>query len=164
MITIRKTEESDIKLVVSCLENKPGEFIGQCGYGPGRLFASPITEKQILTFQKLRSKGSVFFTILNDGVIIGSLELILHKDEKKCSIARFLIYDGYRFKGYGTETLNIIKDYVFNELCFNKINLGVFDFNESALKCYEKSGFAEAGRTIMENNWIRIDMEITKPS
>ena len=169
MITIRKTEESDINLIISCLENNSDIFISQCGYGPGRFFTSPITKEQISEFQKSRSECSLFFTILNYDIIIGSVELIINKDEEKCSIARFLIYDDYRFKGYGTQFLKIITEYVFAGLNFKKITLGVFDFNESALKCYKKAGFFEVNRIKMETvgaqehkDWIRIDMELIK--
>jgi len=161
MLTIRKTEESDIKLIISCLENNTDDFKSQCGYGPGRFFTSPITEEQILEFQKSRSDNSLFFTILNYDVIIGSVELIVEKSEEKCRIARFLIYDDYRFKGYGTESLNLFADYAFNEVGLKKITLGVFDFNESALRCYKKAGFVETGRTTI-GEWLRIDMELKK--
>lgn len=171
MITLRKTEENDIQLIASCLADKSEDFAIQCGYGR-RYFDFPVTSKQIAAFQKSRSAESLFFTVLNDDVIIGSLELIKHKNEEAytaCTIARFLIYDDYKFKGYGTEALKLIADYVFNVLDLQKVRLGVFDFNESALKCYKKAGFIEVNRVPVEINginqpkkWIKIDMEITK--
>ena len=162
LINIRKTEESDIKFIVSCLENKSDVFVNQCGYGK-RFFTSPITQKQILNFQNSRNQDSEFFTILNNDIIIGSFELRKYDAEKKGTVARFLIYDRYRFKGYGTTALKILKDYAFDNLGLIKINLGVFDFNESALKCYKKAGFTEYERThFEEDNLIRIDMELKK--
>jgi RimJ/RimL family protein N-acetyltransferase len=162
MVTIRKTEENDNEFIVSCLANKLETFINQCGYGK-RFFITPITSGQISAFQKARSDNSLFFTILNDGVTVGSLELIISKNEEKCKVARFLISDQYRFKGYGTDTLRLLKEYAFNELNLKKITLGVFYFNESALKCYKKAGFIETERVKIED-WIRIDMEITNPA
>lgn len=154
----RKTEEKDIEFIASCLKDKTEKFLNQCGYGR-RFFTAPITSEQILNFQKSRTGSSLFFTILNDDLMIGSLELIIYEDEEKCTVARFLISDEYRFKGFGTETLKLLTKYVFEELSLKKITLGVFDFNESAFKCYKKAGFAESNRLIMED-WIRIDMEI----
>ena len=161
MINIRETEEKDIELIMLCLKDKSEDFLKQCGYGYGRFFTFPLTLEQIISFQKSRSDGSLFFTILNNNVIIGSVELIIYRSEERCTIARFLLYDEYRFKGYGTHSLMLLTEYAFNELNLKKISLGVFDFNESALKCYKKVGFVETSRVIIEN-WIRIDMEMIK--
>ena len=161
MITIRKTEEKDIGLIMSCLKDKSEDFLRQCGYGYGRFFTFPLTAEQIILFQQSRSEESLFFTILNGSIIIGSFELIVKKSEDKCTVARFLIYDEYRSKGYGTYSLKLLTEYAFNKLMLQSVTLGVFDFNESALKCYKKAGFVEINRVEIEN-WIRIDMEIKK--
>jgi RimJ/RimL family protein N-acetyltransferase len=163
MITLRKTEEKDISLIASCLENKPEDFISQCGYGK-RYFTFPVTSEQILNFQKSRDQNSLFFTVFNGELLIGSFELIMHQNEEKgvaATIARFLIYDEYRFKGYGTEALKLLANYAFDKLGLKKIRLGVFDFNESALNCYKKAGFAEVNRVKIDD-WIKIDMELIK--
>lgn len=52
----------------------------------------------------------------------------------------------YRGKGYGAEALNLLLDYAFNLLNLNSIMLGVFAFNEAAIRCYKKVGFKEIGR------------------
>ncbi len=49
-------------------------------------------------------------------------------------------------KGYGTEAVSLLTDYGFNVLNLNNIMLTVFDFNEMAVRCYEKAGFRIAGR------------------
>ena len=156
MISIRETQAQDTAHIAACLGGKPEEFARQCGYGK-RFFTFPITEKQVAAFQKTRRKGSLFFTILSDEVIVGSLELILH--EGCGTIARFLIYDDYRLKGHGTAALRLLVMHAFGELGLRKLGLGVFAFNESALRCYEKAGFAETGRVTIDG-WPRIDMEI----
>jgi RimJ/RimL family protein N-acetyltransferase len=93
---------------------------------------------------------------------IGSVELVLHKDQNRCSVARFLIADEYRFKGFGTETLQRLSEYVFDEMKLKKITLTVFDFNDSAMKCYSKAGFMECSRETRDNGWIAIGMEKLK--
>lgn len=159
MTTIRETTEKDIEFIASCLKDKPEKFINQCGYGK-RFFNAPVTADQISAFQQSRSGNSMFFTLLNDDVMVGSFELIIYKDKSQCTVARFLISDEYRFKGFGTEALKLVTNYAFEELKLKTVTLGVFDFNESALKCYKKAGFVEINRVNIED-WIRIDMEIT---
>jgi len=49
-------------------------------------------------------------------------------------------------KGYGPEALRLLLDYGFNTLNLNRIDLKVYEFNTSAIKCYKKVGFIEEGR------------------
>lgn len=51
----------------------------------------------------------------------------------------------YWGKGYGTDAVGLLLDYGFNTLNLNRIELLVHDFNERAIKCYEKLGFVKEG-------------------
>jgi RimJ/RimL family protein N-acetyltransferase len=51
----------------------------------------------------------------------------------------------YRGKGFGTEAMQLLLRYAFSALNLNRVNLGVFDFNERAIKSYEKCGFKYEG-------------------
>lgn len=59
----------------------------------------------------------------------------------------------YLNKGYGTEAINLLLDFVFNRLNLHKLDLEVRAYNERAIKCYKKCGFKEEGR-IRENHFI----------
>ena len=48
-------------------------------------------------------------------------------------------------KGYGTDAIRTLCQFGFNELNLHKIKAVVFDFNEPALRCYEKCGFVREG-------------------
>jgi RimJ/RimL family protein N-acetyltransferase len=50
-----------------------------------------------------------------------------------------------RHRGYGTEAIDRLLRYAFEELGLNRIGLSVFDFNEEAISAYEKLGFVEEG-------------------
>ena len=52
----------------------------------------------------------------------------------------------YWHNGYGMEALELILDFGFNILNLNNIHLSVFSYNTSAIRCYKKIGFKEAGR------------------
>jgi RimJ/RimL family protein N-acetyltransferase len=47
----------------------------------------------------------------------------------------------YLGQGYGTDALNALVDFGFGELRLERIELEVFDFNERAIRSYEKAGF-----------------------
>ena len=51
-----------------------------------------------------------------------------------------------RHKGYGTEAIDRLLRYAFEELGLNRIGLSVFDFNQEAISAYEKLGFVVEGR------------------
>ncbi len=44
-------------------------------------------------------------------------------------------------KGYGTEAIKLLQDFVFNKLNLNKLELDVRSFNERAIACYKKMWF-----------------------
>ncbi|WP_055108629.1 GNAT family N-acetyltransferase [Paenibacillus ihumii] len=49
-------------------------------------------------------------------------------------------------KGYGTEAIKVLQEFVFNQMNLNRIQLELHDFNERAYRCYLKCGFKEEGR------------------
>jgi RimJ/RimL family protein N-acetyltransferase len=48
-------------------------------------------------------------------------------------------------KGYGSEALDMLLEYGFNEFNFHRIQLNVLEFNHSAIALYEKAGFVKEG-------------------
>jgi RimJ/RimL family protein N-acetyltransferase len=53
----------------------------------------------------------------------------------------------YRGKGYGTDALQLILRYAFEELNLFRIGLNVIENNRSAIRVYEKAGFRREGVT-----------------
>jgi RimJ/RimL family protein N-acetyltransferase len=49
-------------------------------------------------------------------------------------------------QGYGSEIVNTLLDYIFNNLKINRIYLTTLVWNTRAQKCFRKSGFKEAGQ------------------
>ncbi|MFW5787163.1 MAG: GNAT family N-acetyltransferase [Bacillota bacterium] len=67
----------------------------------------------------------------------------------KNSVVKVGIFIGkkeYRGKGYGTEAMKILLEFIFNQMNINKVMLEVFSFNKRAIKSYKKNGFVEEGR------------------
>lgn len=48
-------------------------------------------------------------------------------------------------KGYGSDALNVLLRYCFNELNLNRVALQVFSYNTRARRAYEKLGFVHEG-------------------
>jgi RimJ/RimL family protein N-acetyltransferase len=52
----------------------------------------------------------------------------------------------FRNKGYGAEALSLLIDYGLKALNFHNIMLRVYEYNKSAIRCYEKIGFKQIGK------------------
>lgn len=65
---------------------------------------------------------------------------------RTATLGIFIGNKNYWSKGYGTEAIRLILDFGFNYLNLNNIHLDLMEFNQRALKCYEKCGFKEIGR------------------
>lgn len=66
----------------------------------------------------------------------------------KNSVASLVIFIGnkeYWGRGYGTEAMQILLSFTFNQININKARLNVYSFNERAIKSYEKCGFKREG-------------------
>ena len=50
-------------------------------------------------------------------------------------------------KGYGTDMMKLCQQFVFSELCMERLSLGLHEYNPRALRSYEKCGFRLEGRT-----------------
>jgi diamine N-acetyltransferase len=49
-------------------------------------------------------------------------------------------------KGYGTEATRLMIRHAFQTLNLNRVSLDVYEFNQRAVRCYEKAGFQLEGR------------------
>jgi RimJ/RimL family protein N-acetyltransferase len=102
-------------------------------------------EKMLLNSISKEHHYSIIDNNSND--LIGScgLQRIDHLNQT-ASIGIIIGNKNYWNKGYGTEALTLLIDYGFKALNLHNIFLSVFEFNERAIKCYEKVGFKEIGR------------------
>lgn len=70
----------------------------------------------------------------------------------KNSVVEVGIFLGKQYlnKGYGTDAMQVLVSFIFNQMNINKVKLHVYSFNERAKRCYEKVGFKEEGRLRQE--------------
>ena len=61
-------------------------------------------------------------------------------------------------QGYGTEATRLLLRYAFTTLNLNRVELGVFAFNERAVRTYEKCGFVREG---VRRQWAFINGRYT---
>jgi RimJ/RimL family protein N-acetyltransferase len=100
-----------------------------------------------------------------NGEVIGHFIIRYPRDDDDSSV-RFgfvIVNPSLRGRGYGKEMLHLGVEYVKEHFSALRIDLGVFDNNESARHCYETTGFREYSRRKCEmpiGTWNCIDMEL----
>ncbi|MBU3176827.1 GNAT family N-acetyltransferase [Clostridium estertheticum] len=167
LIKLERFKSEEIMQLVSWVPNK--EFLLQWG-GPlynfefmGKQFRNDINEmigenpKNLMFSCKL----------LESNEMVGHIQLLgIDRVNMSARVGRVLVGDKkYRGKGIGLEMVNAILDIAFNKLNLHRVDLGVFDFNESAIACYKKAGFIIEGnfrecRKIDGKYWSLINMSI----
>ena len=101
----------------------------------------------------------------DQGNMIGHF-IIRYPREDDDSSVRFgfvIVNPAIRGKGYGKEMLRLGIAYVKEHLSATRIDLGVFENNESARHCYEAAGFTAYGKRACKmpiGTWDCIDMEL----
>lgn len=81
-----------------------------------------------------------------DGVIVGETGLLrMFPDWRTTDITIIIPDPAHRSQGYGRQAMNLMLDYAFGHLGFNRVAIGVVDFNQQALGFYEKLGFKREG-------------------
>ena len=103
-------------------------------------------------------------TAVVDNLVIG--HILLRYPSEDNTVIRFgfvIVDDSKRGKGYGKQMLRLAIDNAQQELGAQKITLGVFDNNPSALHCYESVGFVVTGTdtyAIDGEEWSGKEMEL----
>ena len=103
--------------------------------------------------------------ISDDGEAVDHFIIRYPRDDDDSSVRfGFVIIDpALREKGYGKEMLRLGIEYVKENLTATRIDLGVFENNESARHCYEAAGFTEYARRECKmpiGIWNCADMEL----
>lgn len=141
-------ELGDYSTIVEWNKGRDADFLYQWA-GPGYEF--PITETKIA--QRIangaNSEGAdtYIYKIVSRSTneMIGTIELFrINREKKTATIGRFIINEKSRGKGLGKYALKVLVDKGFKEFGLEELSLRVFDFNEGAIKCYEKVGFTKS--------------------
>lgn len=143
-LTLRAIESDDLSLMhafVNDRETMRGAFAGM-------LYPSSMNdESRYLDGQSSYTHGEYQFAIeLNDGTLIGRCGFVKVDWKNRWAELAILIGEkAARGKGFGTEAVDLLCRFGFDELNLHKIKASVMDFNTSAIRCYEKCGFIRDG-------------------
>ena len=114
----------------------------------GRSYQTVTLQEEKEHLEKRAINKSVFAIIDSEkDEMIGTVGLHeIDNINRTATLGIFIGNKNYWSKSYGTEAIKLILDFGFNYLNLNNIDLALMEFNQRALKCYEKCGFKEIGR------------------
>ena len=90
--------------------------------------------------------GHKSFLVQHDSKIIGNANLLRTDESGVYRVAFVYLRPEYRNQGLGTQVVSLLEQHAIDQLPATKLELGVRDYNPSALRCYIKCGFREMSR------------------
>ncbi|WP_339322136.1 GNAT family protein [Paenibacillus sp. FSL W8-0194] len=138
----------------------------------GPQFTYPLTTDQLNDYlndanDKTTSTKFIYKAVEEDTKqLVGHISLgNVDRYNRSARIGKVLLSNDHRGKGYGKQMINSVLRIGFEEFKLHRISLGVFDFNTSAINCYERVGFVREGlirdaRRYKDSFWNLIEMSI----
>lgn len=143
IILLRAVEESDNAMLLSLINDPDTEMmLGGSSW--------PVSEaEQLKWFEHQERSRDVLRCIValkEDGKAIGTI-ILSDIDQKNATghIHIKMSKDGGRGKGYGTDAVNTMVKYAFEELRLNCIYANILSYNEASIKLFERCGFKRDG-------------------
>ena len=142
MIKLEKFTTADFDRMINWIIDE--SFMYQFG---GPVFVFPLTHKQLNKYISENNRQIYKVIETNTDRIIGHGEINkIDLINKNARLSRILVAEETdRNKGYGSLIIKELLKIGFQDLGLHRIDLGVFEFNKSAIKCYEKCGFKQEG-------------------
>ena len=142
-IVLRAVEEADNTMLLSLINDPDTEMmLGGSSW--------PVSEsEQLKWFEHQERNRDVLRCIValkEDGRAIGTI--ILSEIDQKNATGHIHIKmskDGGRGKGYGTDAVNTMVQYAFEELRLNCIYANILSYNEASIRLFERCGFKRDG-------------------
>jgi RimJ/RimL family protein N-acetyltransferase len=168
MIRLEYFEKSDFTQLINWIHDE--ELLMNWS---GSMFNFPLSEASLdwyISDVNIVDKSSAFvYKVIEveTNEVIGHISLGgISKKNRSGRITRVLIgSSANKGKGYCKQMIRAILKIGFEDFKLHRIELGVYDFNSSAIKCYEKAGLSIEGTSrdclwYKDEWWSLIEMSI----
>ena len=162
MIRLELFDEQDFDRLISWIDSE--ELLIQFA---GPIFNFPLTRNQLELY--ISDQNRFPFKVIDSetDMVIGHSE-VYDTENKGAKLCRILVGDkNLRGQGLGEKIVTRLVEFAFNKLCAKQIELNVYDWNISAIKCYEKVGFViepfkDQVTQFNNKKWTSINMTLDK--
>ena len=111
-------------------------------YGGNHKKICPKTPEEAAEWYRRLERSEYAWAIVLSGESIGVAKLTRYDCiEMSIYLSLGLFSEKFCGKGFGTEIVTALVTFCFRHLKLNAVKLEVLDFNERAIRCYEKAGF-----------------------
>lgn len=142
LIKLEPFKRSDFKQLINWIDSEG--FLIQWS---GNAFTYPLHEQQLEKY--IESENTLAFKVIDEETkeVIGHISLgQIDNINKSARIGKVLVGDTrMRGRSIGKHMMKAVLHIAFDELKLHRVTLGVYDFNTSAISCYEKIGFVKEG-------------------
>lgn len=142
LIKLEPLKRSDFKQLINWIDSE--EFLIQWS---GNAFTYPLNEQQLENY--IESSNTLAFKVIDEESkkVVGHISLgQIDNINKSARIGKVLVGDTkMRGRSIGKHMMKAVLQVAFEELKLHRVTLGVYDFNTSAILCYEKIGFVKEG-------------------
>ncbi|WP_324655801.1 GNAT family N-acetyltransferase [Bacillus cereus] len=142
VIKLESFKKSDFKQLINWINSE--EFLIQWS---GNAFTFPLDEQQLEKY--IESANTLAFKMVDEETsdVIGHISLgQIDNINKSARIGKVLVGNTkMRGRSIGKHMMKAVLHIAFDELKLHRVTLGVYDFNTSAISCYEKIGFVKEG-------------------
>ncbi|PDZ61294.1 GNAT family N-acetyltransferase [Bacillus thuringiensis] len=142
VIKLKTFKKSDFKQLINWINSE--EFLIQWS---GNAFTFPLDEQQLEKY--IESANTLAFKVIDEETsdVIGHISLgQIDNINKSARIGKVLVGNTkMRGRSIGKHMMKAVLHIAFDELKLHRVTLGVYDFNISAISCYEKIGFVKEG-------------------
>lgn len=139
----------------------------------GSLFRFPLNERSLDWYIENSNDPETSDVLIYKAIdtktekVVGHISLgSINRDDRSARLTRVLVGNtAERGRGFCISMIKALLAIGFEQLHLHRIGLGVYDFNVSAIRCYEKAGFKRDGllRDVKRHNgsyWSLIEMSI----
>ncbi|QEL68777.1 MULTISPECIES: GNAT family protein [unclassified Bacillus cereus group] len=142
VIKLESFKKSDFKQLINWINSE--EFLIQWS---GNAFTFPLDQQQLEKY--IESANTLAFKVVDEETsdVIGHISLgQIDNINKSARIGKVLVGNTkMRGRSIGKHMMKAVLHIAFDELKLHRVTLGVYDFNTSAISCYEKIGFVKEG-------------------
>lgn len=144
LVRLREYRKEDIPLAQQFLNDRETRSL----LNPSIVYPYTLADEE-KWFEKNSANNDVYsFAVetLDKGRYIGGCGI--NSVDWKARVAEIGIFIGdknFWGKGYGTDAMEVLIRFCFEQMNMNKVSLHVFSYNERARLCYEKCGFTMEG-------------------
>ncbi len=106
-----------------------------------------VVKNQKWAMSEPEKRNTQFHSVYSENELLGYFRIVDLKDYYMLGLG---LKPEYCSKGYGSKLMKLILEYLssINEKCC--IHLEVREFNERAIKCYERAGFVQKDKYVKE--------------